>query len=884
MKRILSVLLLCAMILPLAACGGTVGVSTDAETQPSTTVALGPEVTIYGNGVVPVMISSASMISSARETMMIIRGTLRTKLGETPRMAADVATEKNPVEIVFGDTGREISARAKALLPEQEGDEAAYAILFDEDGAAIVWNHPFAADVGMKYFSENYLTADVLSIPSGTRYVSNFSITAYEEEQRRAAEEKAEREERERYERVERQFAERFNVISDPAVREAVQGFYEEFYDPEKIIRWWAGLYDPDLGGFYYANSARDNDGYLPDMESTLQIVQRLRTFNSDLANYLGPDITAKMIKFYQDKQDPDDGYFYHPQWSKAVSRKNVMRYTRDQDWAIAVLGWLHSAPLYPTALDRAKSSADVVDVTVARLASQAGLTTASSEFASVTLTPRLALAWQPNETSVKNYVNNLMNTTSCEHWSNQLDTQISSFEAAGCLGYVLDVLDERVNPDYGLWVKGYNASTDRYTNLAGNSETPYGIFTNTYKVMKCYNAGNRLFRYSGKMVENAFKAINSRDPGARITYLFNPWATLGQVNTNLKNYGTTAKRNEYDQLINDNFLEIIASLKSTLGKYRCADGSYGFLQSGSSPTIYDTPVSLGLKEGDVNATNLVISFSQHICNAIGLSSTIPVFSQNHGKLMKELLDNAPKIDKGAVSTSGVSFDFESDAVGSTPTGTADSKTSGTTFKVAKDPTDSSNKVLEIKKDTEGNDGGGNLTVPTMSVPKMNNSSSLEIKMKINVTSATRYGNSISGSNPNIMQIRMMSDAAPFWMPTLRFNDDASGYTLVAGKNTGSTLVETINSSVTFAFDRWYEFDFVLTIKNFGQSNAEFKVTIKVDGEDYGTSYCFYADDYSSITSGTIKFKEGKTVNIRLAPQMRIHADILLDDLTVDYK
>ena len=62
MKRILSALLLCAMILPLAACGGTGGVSTDAETQPSTTVALGPEVTIYGNGVVPVMISSASMI------------------------------------------------------------------------------------------------------------------------------------------------------------------------------------------------------------------------------------------------------------------------------------------------------------------------------------------------------------------------------------------------------------------------------------------------------------------------------------------------------------------------------------------------------------------------------------------------------------------------------------------------------------------------------------------------------------------------------------------------------------------------------------------------------------------------------------------------------
>ncbi len=699
-----------------------------------------------------------------------------------------------------------------------------------------------------------------------------------------AAEEKARQEEEERQAQIERNWATRFDSITDPEVKAAVKDFYEEFYDPEKIIRWWAGLYDPDLGGFYYANSARDNDGFLPDMESTLQIVQRLRAFNSDLANYLGPDITAKMIKFYQDKQDPDDGYFYHPQWSKAVSRKNVMRYTRDQDWAIAVLGWLHSAPLYPTALDRAKGSAGVVDVTVKRLASQAGLTTRTAA-ASASTSPRTGLAWQPNESSVKNYVNNLMNTTSCEHWSNQLDTQISSFEAAGCLGYVLDVLDERVNPDYGLWVKGYNASTDRYTNLANNSETPYGIFTNTYKVMKCYNAGGRLFQCTGKMVENAFKAINSRDPGARITYLFNPWATLGQVNTNLKNYGNVAKRNEYNRLIEENFLEIIASLKSTLGRYRCEDGSYGFLQSGSSPTIYDTPVSLGLKEGDVNATNLVVSFAQHICNAIGLDGTIPVFNANHGKLMKELLDNAPKIEKANGAVASVTYDFESDTLGATPVGTTDSKTSGTTFTVAKDPKNAANKVLEIKKDTEGNDGGGNLTVPTLNVTKMNNDSSLEIKMRVYVGSDTRYGNSITGTNPNIMQIRVMSDGTPFWMPTLRFNSDASGYTLVAGKNTGSALVETINSSKTFVFDRWYVFTFLLTIKDLGKSNASFKVQIKVDGEDYGTSYCFYAnDDYSSIKSGTILFEEGKTVKFRFAPQMRIHADIFVDDLTVNYK
>ena len=167
--------------------------------------------------------------------------------------------------------------------------------------------------------------------------------------------------EKERTEKTDSEFSARFDVIEDPKTRAAVKDFYETFFAPEKIIRWWAGLYDPERGGFYYANSARDTEGFLPDMESTLQIVQRFRPFdqNGDLAAYLGPEITAKMIRFYQTKQDPEDGYFYHPQWPREVSRARVMRYTRDLDWATAVLRWLHAAPLYPTAVDRAGDGFD---------------------------------------------------------------------------------------------------------------------------------------------------------------------------------------------------------------------------------------------------------------------------------------------------------------------------------------------------------------------------------------------------------------------------------------------------------------------------------------------------------------------------------------------
>ena len=651
MKKTTAVLILLAMVFQLSACFGGDVDATETEsdaTAPATTVLAtdagetefvgdGPAVTVYGDGVTPVIIASTSVPSATVDTVMAIRGTLRTRLGKLPTYGTDVR-QKDGVELVFGATNRAVTERANAYLPAPDGDEATYVIYFDEDGVAVVWNHEYAAAVGVKYFADRYLTDATLTVPAGTRVVGHLSVSAYAEKLRIAEEERLRREEEERQAQVERQWAARFNVILDPDVREAVKDFYEEFYDPEAMIRWWAGLYDPDLGGFYYANSARDTKGYLPDMESTYQIVQRLRVLDpgSDLARFLGPEITAKMITFYQSKQDPDDGYFYHPQWSKSVSRKNEMRYTRDQDWAITVLGWLHSAPLYPTALDRISGSADVVDVTLARLASYAGLT------------PVAAASWQPNVQSVTGYVNNLLNTKTCESWSNTLQTQLSSFEAAGMLDAVLDVLDAKINPDYGLWVSRYDSSKDRYYNLmkTPTSEVPYGIFTCAYKVMIMYNAGHRLVPYADKMIENAIKAIESRDPGARVTYIFNPWATLGNVRENLVNYGTSAMVATYDAKIKDNVLEMLSALKSSLGKYKRDDGSYSYLQRGSQPTIYDTPVSTGAKEGDVNGNNLVVSFAMHICHTIGLEHMIPIFSENHGKLMQELLANAPKIQK----------------------------------------------------------------------------------------------------------------------------------------------------------------------------------------------------------------------------------------------
>ena len=62
MKRVLSLVLVFAMILPFAACSKRAKNATTA----ATTEQLGPDVTIYGDGVSPALILAASVPATAR--------------------------------------------------------------------------------------------------------------------------------------------------------------------------------------------------------------------------------------------------------------------------------------------------------------------------------------------------------------------------------------------------------------------------------------------------------------------------------------------------------------------------------------------------------------------------------------------------------------------------------------------------------------------------------------------------------------------------------------------------------------------------------------------------------------------------------------------------
>ena len=127
-------------------------------------------------------------------------------------------------------------------------------------------------------------------------------------------------------------------------------------YD-EKIYKWLAGLWDGEWGGFYYSNSARDNEGFYPDIESTGQAMNSLTSFGIVTPETPVPlGMQKKMISFMQAKQDPDDGYFYHAQWGKDIT---TSRRARDLGNAVGVITRFGAKPLYPTATERIAALTD---------------------------------------------------------------------------------------------------------------------------------------------------------------------------------------------------------------------------------------------------------------------------------------------------------------------------------------------------------------------------------------------------------------------------------------------------------------------------------------------------------------------------------------------
>ncbi|MBE6559916.1 MAG: hypothetical protein E7662_02220 [Ruminococcaceae bacterium] len=347
-----------------------------------------------------------------------------------------------------------------------------------------------------------------------------------------------------------------------------------DFYGKD-VFGWLADLYDRESGMYYYANSARDNEGFLPDIESTAQthgILLHAGMFRQFSPAWTGltEEMRSRTLASVQSMQDRHDGYFYHPQWGSGIG---AARRGRDLNQALYLIETMGGKPLYPTALERLEANAS------AGTAVTAGMP-----------------AHLASEEAMLAYMENLNVNRNSYSTGHNLSSQANQIKAAGLADFVLDYLTAHQNSATGLWEEEAN-----YQTLSG-----------VIKIGALYGALGRAIPHGYEIVDSAIDVILSREDTAHICLVFNPLGGLGTALRSIADSNAAARDagqpEPYDlEAIRAKIIarlpEIVDATIEKLTKYHHPDGSFSYQAHRSSPYTQGTYVSLGLDEGDVNAT-----------------------------------------------------------------------------------------------------------------------------------------------------------------------------------------------------------------------------------------------------------------------------------------
>lgn len=410
--------------------------------------------------------------------------------------------------------------------------------------------------------------------------------------------------------------------VMGSAAATALKKLYD--YYGKDVLIWLAKLYDPDTGCFYYSNSARDNEGFLPDCESTAQTLSMFKT--SGLLSRYGYDYTKaypeKMVKkcreYLQSLQCPDDGYFYHPQWGNAIGSS---RRGRDLTQCVEIIRKMGGVPLYPTAVERLDKAKKNTENTSKDL--YAGLPDyMRSEEAMIEKLKTLDING---------------NSYSAGHWiSSQTDQLIS----AGLGDAICDFLDSVQNPETGLWEEGAT-----YNSVSG-----------VIKIGAFYNrVPGRVMKHTDKIIESCIDVILSNEDTLHMCFVFNPHGALNTALNSLvrvnEQFASRGEAEPYDipalrRLVYSKFPEMVDVTIGKLERFRIPDGSYSYFQEHCAAMTQGTPVAIRCKEGDVNAT---ICATLYIIGGVfgylGLP-VVPLANAADFEVIRGIIENARPIKK----------------------------------------------------------------------------------------------------------------------------------------------------------------------------------------------------------------------------------------------
>ena len=575
-------------------------------------------------------------------------------------------------EIIVGKTSRDISSKAyRALeLAKNEDGTVGYAVYSDGRSVAIAFDgasfgENVALAVAVDDFVEMYMQSKTLKLSKGVVHRTTFD----------PMEKQTERD----GDTFDLLWNLKLSQITDKiggdaeaaeAIVSSIKKLHSIYNNGYSTVKWIANLYDPETGGFYYSNSARNNIGYLPDLESTSQalaIVEMvLSGYSGNLTDYFGDEIAGKFVSFAKDMQDIN-GYFYHPQWTRELVDKNVAKRSRDVYNALLILDFFSATPTYDTP-NGVKGESSIV--TASKLTAPLSLNNVTSVVKVVSA--QSDEIYVPNHLKTKenfeSYLSNLDIKANTATVSEELysDTPLylaidEILEEQGAGYRLTDILENYLrrnqNPITGLW-------SDNYDNNDGVA------ISDVPGVVRLYNALGIPVYYYSELIFTIVSAIESLDNPERITEITELWSALSAVVSNVRNYSDETQMVDVDrhlESVYQDFEDLINQTIKNVALFAEMDGSFSSTSGKTLGDVMGMPTSLsGIEEGDVSATFLATKVLWlSIFGALDVGS-VPIFYTSDRMMFQKTFLDLGIIIKNEVKNVEP-LDFEDYDLGETP-------------------------------------------------------------------------------------------------------------------------------------------------------------------------------------------------------------------------
>ena len=693
--KILESFLIILIVFTLTSCAGLFGDDADAPAPSGDTQVKFSQIVIS---------DAETDIISIRSDIFDLVGRIGTVL------PADPAVER---EIIFGDTDRSATLAAKAELEKliaSENTNEGYIIYYDGKSVATYWTLNDLESVAIARFAKICIGEDKLVLEKGIIDYGTFTAAAIERDAMWIS----------------------IEATASPEVYNALKMWYNNF-DGRQITSWLANLWDPEIGGFYYSNSARDNEPFRPDLESVYQTLSFL-TGNKAIKNVnkeLPHEIREKIVAFVKSLQHPTEGYFLHPQWGTSYKQLQLDRYGRDLSWGVAILKQLKldtdgdgvletQYPNYCTPSgfkceEHSKNGGMCNLTTVSATysgASSALVATVTSDVSTAvskipSSTVRATASSSPDYSSAETFLEwlragspNVKENSGDAHVINALQDEII---AHGYASVLIDFLE-------ASQIEVYEEQTAEGITPSGlwQYEANYRAVWGIHKYSTFYTSAKRSMLYHKEMVASCIKVILSDANGSyAMNDIMNQWTAIGAVRSNAKTYNPD-DLDEIEKMLSENAVAMINQTKVKLEDFALPDGMYAYTTSGKSlTTIYGVPASLGEAEADVNGQLLLGSCYRAVYSAFGFN-VVPLCTSDDGKNFVDIIMSCEPIEKKPLAPVEV-LDFEdSEHIKSVSMAQKDPEAF---FEVTEDITGENDNVLQFFSPATALDRSDNLSI-----------------------------------------------------------------------------------------------------------------------------------------------------------------------------